>query len=611
MKNLRRAILLPLTGAILLTACAGSAAEPEAATTPGLPCLEDPAAQCRGMDFEGLDLTAWNLAGRDLAYSDLDGAILTGVDLSTTNLFGASLRGANLRGANLNGSELYAADVRDADLAGVDLTGANLTETNFYGADLTEADLDGTLLLRTSFGDANLNRASVENAVVTRIDLRGADTSESAWTNSVTRKEYAHAEELEALGAIVCGFAECSKEVTTTNTGEKVAIDPEMFRFAMIAQMRTALAYLADPPGLSRHVATSMLGASGVYEFDMRVQGWEDPDVTLPEGLQDIAALYALNNVSIAQRFNTEDPTRNTILQPTEGPRDTILWRATETVPEVRAAVVYAATLSSVAALARSANDGFKERVTTYDIESGQWQPTPPGFAPALQPGWGQLRTFGETSRQCRAGAPEIGADDVQEVIEIAENLTRDQKNSARFWDDERIRTTTPIGHWHDIAAQLVRTKMKAGEIVPRDAIRLMTEVHMAMADAMIMVWYEKYTYRTARPITVIRETDEYWNSYLGNPPFPAYPSGHAAVSAAASEVLARGLGEFEFTDDRFRGNSGAVETLNSAPRTYPNVRVAAEEAALSRVWGGIHFLADSEGGRRIGLCTADVHTER
>jgi membrane-associated phospholipid phosphatase len=152
---------------------------------------------------------------------------------------------------------------------------------------------------------------------------------------------------------------------------------------------------------------------------------------------------------------------------------------------------------------------------------------------------------------------------------------------------------------------------MQRESFTTSEAVKLMTSLHMAMADAMTMTWFEKYTYRTARPITVIRGTDPYWNSYLGNPPFPAYPSGHAAVSAAAAEVIADVLGEWEFTDNRFRGNSGAVETLNSAPRTYPGVRAAAEEAGLSRVWGGIHFMTDYEGGRRIGLCTAGVHGER
>jgi uncharacterized protein YjbI with pentapeptide repeats len=611
MRAARKVLVASLVGTILLSACTSTTSEPEASTTPGLPCLADPTAKCRALDFEGLDMTGMDLAGRDLAYSDLDGANLTGANLSGANFFGASLQGVVLRGANMRKADLYAADVRDADMVGADLSGSNLTETNFYGADLSGADLDGTLLVRTSFGNANLTDASVRDAIVTRTDLRGTDLSQSVWTNSVTRGEYAHADDLEELGALVCDFTGCSKEIIATSGGGESVIDPDMFRVAMMAQMRMAPAYLADPPSLSRLTATSMLGASGVYGLDLDVAGWNSPAVILPAELQDAAALYALNNVALGIRFDTVDRTRNTILQPVEGPRDTVLWRATENNPASRAAIVYAATLASAAALERAANDGHSERRVSYDVQSGAWQPTAPGFAPSLQPGWGELQTFRDSSRQCRAGAPVLDDAGVQEVIEITNNLTSEQKSAARFWDDERIRTNTPIGHWHDITLQIVESELREGRLIPREAVQLMAEMHMAMADAMIMTWFDKYAYRTARPITVIRGTDEYWNSYLGNPPFPAYPSGHAAVSAAAAEVITDHLGEFEFTDNRFRANSGAVETLNSAPRTYPNVRAAAKEAALSRVWGGIHFMTDADGGERVGKCTAEAQLTR
>lgn len=576
-----------------------------------MPCLDTRQTACRTLDFAGADLSGRDLIGRDLAYSNLSGANLSGADLTNANLFGANLVGANLTNANLTGIAMRAADVRDADLTGADLTGADLSETNFFGADLQNARLDATLLQRTTFGGADLRNSSVTNAIATRVDLRETLLDGSDWTGSVTRAEYPHADDLDALGALVCGFTACSEKIVTTDTGAAAPVDPKMLNFALDSQLRTALAFLSDPPGSSRHAATTMLAGMGVYDSDLQVQGWTNPETGLPSGLQDAAALYAVNNASTALRFNTDDLTRNTILQPTEGPRDTILWRATTDVPETRAATVYAATMATAAALERAKNDGFKERVTTYDAESGAWRPTPPGFAPALQPGWGELTTFSAASRQCRAGAPVLDAAAREEVVTISKNLTPDQKAAARFWDDERIRTTNPIGHWYDIANQVVLTKLEDGSIAIGEAMRLMTELHMAMADTMIMVWSEKYTYRTARPITAIRETDPYWNSYLGNPPFPAYPSGHAAISTAAAEVLSRWLGEFEFTDNRFRSNSGAVETLNSKPRTYPNLRAAAREAALSRVWGGIHFMADAEGGQRIGLCVAGVHTSR
>jgi membrane-associated phospholipid phosphatase len=127
----------------------------------------------------------------------------------------------------------------------------------------------------------------------------------------------------------------------------------------------------------------------------------------------------------------------------------------------------------------------------------------------------------------------------------------------------------------------------------------------LALADTMIQVWKDKYLYATARPITLLQEIEPGWNSYLGNPPFPAYPSGHAAVSAMSAELLTATLGEFPFVDNGAFENPAGMRALNVTPRSFKNFREAGREAGLSRIWGGIHVMDDFEGGRRIGTCAA------
>jgi membrane-associated phospholipid phosphatase len=138
--------------------------------------------------------------------------------------------------------------------------------------------------------------------------------------------------------------------------------------------------------------------------------------------------------------------------------------------------------------------------------------------------------------------------------------------------------------------------------------VRVVAGLHLAQADVMIQVWRDKYRYQTARPVTLLSETEPGWGSYLVNPPFPAYPSGHAAVSVAAARYLAETIGDRPFTDDGSLENPRGMTVLNIAPRSFPSFEAAGVEAGLSRLWGGIHTRDDIEGGRRIGESVSALH---
>ena len=122
----------------------------------------------------------------------------------------------------------------------------------------------------------------------------------------------------------------------------------------------------------------------------------------------------------------------------------------------------------------------------------------------------------------------------------------------------------------------------------------------MALADGFISCWEEKYNSELIRPETLInRYIDENWTPVLQTPPFPEYPSGHSVVSGAASVVLTRLFGDnFAYDDD--------TEVRYGLPvRSFTSFNQAAEEAALSRLYGGIHYRAAIDKGllqgRKLG----------
>jgi membrane-associated phospholipid phosphatase len=392
-----------------------------------------------------------------------------------------------------------------------------------------------------------------------------------------------------------------------------VVVPADAFNITFMVLSRFALSYAEAPTMLSRASALSTLAGIGVYDKDpaLVVQHWTHPEVGLTPGLRDVAAMYAMINTSVALRYDALGDIRSGRLRVAAGTRDVMLWQLTRNDPSTRASIAHAATQSTAAALKRSDQDGFKERPLT-PAAALTWQPTQPGFAPALDPGWGGLAHYLPEAQFCRAGAPvtdQLGQ--AKAVLELSKSLTEDQKAAARFWDDERLRTTTPVGHWQNIATTEFTKRLELGQVSVEQAVRTLARLHLSMADTLIAVWRDKYAYGTARPITVLAEVEPGWNSYLGNPPFPAYPSGHAAVSALGAELLTDAFGEQAFTDNGAFENPSGMRVFNISPRSFPSYRAAGVEGGLSRIWGGIHVMDDYDGGRRVGECVAGLWDER
>ena len=236
----------------------------------------------------------------------------------------------------------------------------------------------------------------------------------------------------------------------------------------------------------------------------------------------------------------------------------------------------------------------------------GHWVPTSlivQQQAPLL-PRWGENRRFVTPLGSCTLPPPPAYSEEpgsefyaqALEVCEVRKTLTDEQKAIAGFWSDDAMLSTTPPGHWVTIALGVIeRENLDASR-----AADVLARLGMAVADGFIACWASKYDHDLLRPVTYIKRLiDKTWEPLLITPPFPEYPSGHSTQSSAAAEVLTALFGDgYGFEDD-----SHADDGL--PPRHFASFRAAAQEAAMSRLYGGIHFRAAIDQGLIQGACVA------
>jgi len=241
------------------------------------------------------------------------------------------------------------------------------------------------------------------------------------------------------------------------------------------------------------------------------------------------------------------------------------------------------------------------------------------GAAQPLLPCWGDMRTFvvmdGEecepvgppafstsTSSACYAQALLV----YNTTGDEGDELTQDQRDIGNYWADGLAApsaTGTPPGHWIAITCQVAGEQDLTLDV----SAEAFARVGMALADAFVTCWEEKYTSYLQRPATYIRDNiDPDWDPLISTPNFPTYTSGHSTQSGAAAVVLTQMFGTYAFTDTcHSRLNPGS--TL-PADRTFPSFTAAANEAAVSRLYGGIHYAFDNYDGFDSGVCVGSVH---
>ncbi|QLE56855.1 Ig-like domain-containing protein [Nostoc sp. TCL26-01] len=273
------------------------------------------------------------------------------------------------------------------------------------------------------------------------------------------------------------------------------------------------------------------------------------------------------------------------------------------------AGVIFGRTVAD-SILTLRGTDGSSTTVTyTPGTNPGDWIPTAPGFAPALLPQWGQVTPFGLTSgSQFRPeGPPALDSqqytDDYNQVKDLGKKnsttRTAEQTQIALFWADGGG-TFTPPGHWNQIAQNVVASK--GNSLV--DNARIFALLDISIADAGIAAWDAKYHYNFWRPITAIQKgdtdgnpntiADPNWTPLITTPPFPDYISGHSTFSGAATTILTALLGD----NVNFTVNSLG---LPGVYRQFNSFSAAADEAAISRLYGGIHFNTANVDGLATG----------
>lgn len=264
-----------------------------------------------------------------------------------------------------------------------------------------------------------------------------------------------------------------------------------------------------------------------------------------------------------------------------------------------------------------SSKDNYKQTRSfpkySIDQSASTWKPTPPAYMDAIEPHWNKIRTFAiDSASQFRIGPPPAFSTDkssdfyklAAEVYETGKNLTDEQRNIAKFWDCNPFvmnvkghvmfatKKISPGGHWMNIT----HVACKTGNLNVARSAEAYAYVALSLADGFIACWDEKYRSLLIRPETYINlYIDENWMPLLQTPPFPEYVSGHSVISTAAATALTGVFGEnFAFTD------STEVE-FGLTTRSFKSFLEASDEAAQSRLYGGIHYRTANEGGVTMG----------
>jgi hypothetical protein len=256
-----------------------------------------------------------------------------------------------------------------------------------------------------------------------------------------------------------------------------------------------------------------------------------------------------------------------------------------------------------------SLNDGGADGITNpngvgFVMPTGyaMWTPTAPAYAAPLHPTWGYNRPFSadDLMNACMPPAPHSFSTtpgtpfytEAIEVYNVSRSLTPEQTLIAKYWADGGG-SITPPGHSMAIATDLIKDKnVKLGA-----AAELYAKLGMAVADAFIACWRGKYMYNVMRPQSFInREIDANWKPLITTPPFPEYCSGHSTQSGAAAEILTSTFGSIAFTDKAKTWDGGF------ATRNFTSFYQMAQEAAVSRLYGGIHFANANNNGYRAGI---------
>ena len=267
--------------------------------------------------------------------------------------------------------------------------------------------------------------------------------------------------------------------------------------------------------------------------------------------------------------------------------------------------------------LALRSNDGSNAQPLPFVPETnpGDYQLTPPNFLRPVFTHWPDVTPFTLVrADQFRPGPPPPLASDTYtaafnevKALGFINNTSRsgDQTEIGQFWGG------AIQNYWNEIA----QTAAAAHHLTTAQSARLFALLDLTIADSVIAFYDAKYTYRFWRPVTAIRAADSDENPQtvadtnwlplqVNTPADPSYPGAHAVISAAGAAVLDSFFGSDQFS---FTVTS---EVLPGVDRIFTSFTAAAEEAALSRIFAGVHFRSDLTIGQDLGRNVADFVDE-
>jgi hypothetical protein len=264
-------------------------------------------------------------------------------------------------------------------------------------------------------------------------------------------------------------------------------------------------------------------------------------------------------------------------------------------------------------------------------VDPWRWQPQT--SAPASAPHWRRVTPFSpNTIPNTQVPTPPRSVSQTADnLLAESANLTDRKKSMAVYWADGPG-SETPPGHWNLIAQWLSR---RHRQTLDQDA-KMFLALNGGLLDASIAAWDCKYKFDYARPISLIRHVKngmtvtawrgpylgtgsiqgETWRSYIPTPNFPEYTSGHSTFSAAAAAVLKdfRGSDALNASATVAKGSSfvePATDTQVGVPAadqvlTWARFEDAANEAGISRRYGGIHWQFGDTSARDNGKKTGE-----
>jgi hypothetical protein len=270
--------------------------------------------------------------------------------------------------------------------------------------------------------------------------------------------------------------------------------------------------------------------------------------------------------------------------------------------------------------------DGYSRTQGLPDYEwprcDSCWIPTPPNFTKPLSPYCGQVRTIVLTGANEFKVPPSIPFSTskntafykaAMEVMEVKTNLTDEQREIANFWNDNPVLTNyhghfvfnsrqiSPGGHWMNIAQRVLEDQ--SASLVR--CYEVYSTVAFALFDGFTACWAEKFRGNLIRPVTYINQyIDKTWEPLLQTPPFPEHASGHSTITAAAAVVLTAHFGDVAFVDS-------TEVPFGWKPRSFKNFKEAAQEASVSRLYGGIHYRRGCDAGNEHGTMIGEAVVRR